>query len=132
MADLNHMNTLRELAKKLPMFLRAKWTERAGSILESDGRPKFADFVKFIKGRARLMDNEFGRDMTNAVPKERDKKDKVKSGVTTLTTGLGPSQDKHRGSGGGATFPDQTCPLCSSKHPIWRCERFTDLSHNEK
>ena len=132
MADLNHMNTLRELAKKLLMFLRAKWTERAGSILESDGRPKFADFVKFIKGRARLMDNEFGRDMTNAVPKERDKKDKVKSGVTTLSTGLGSSQDKHRGTGGGATFPDQTCPLCSSKHPIWRCERFTDLSHNEK
>ena len=83
-ADLNHMNALRELAKKLPMFLRAKWTERAGSILESDGRAKFADFVKFIKGRARLMDNEFGRDMTNAVPKERDKKDKVKSDVTTL------------------------------------------------
>ena len=28
-ADLNEMNMLRDLAKKLPMFLRAKWTECA-------------------------------------------------------------------------------------------------------
>ena len=32
-ANLNHMNTLRELTKKLPMFLRAKWTECAGKII---------------------------------------------------------------------------------------------------
>ena len=35
-SDLNHMNTLRELAKKLPMFLRGRWTECAGSLLELD------------------------------------------------------------------------------------------------
>lgn len=40
-SDLDHMNTLRELVKKLPMFLRAKWTGRAGSIIESDHRPEF-------------------------------------------------------------------------------------------
>ena len=34
-ADLNLMNTLRELAKKLPMCLRAKWTECAGKIIDS-------------------------------------------------------------------------------------------------
>jgi len=28
-SDLNHMNTLRELAKKLPMLLRGRWTECA-------------------------------------------------------------------------------------------------------
>ena len=54
------MNTLRELAKKLPMFLRAKWTKCAGKIIDSERRPKFQDFARFIKERANLVDNEFG------------------------------------------------------------------------
>ena len=59
-ADLNHMNTLRELAKKLPMFLRAKWIKCAGKIIDSERRPKFQDFARFIKERTNLVDNEFG------------------------------------------------------------------------
>ena len=69
-ADLNHMNTLRELTKRLPMLLRAKWTECAGKIIVSDQRPKFGDFVKFIKERAKLVDNEFGYDMNSGPSKE--------------------------------------------------------------
>ena len=34
-SDLDHMNTLRGLVKKLPMYFRARWTERAGNIIES-------------------------------------------------------------------------------------------------
>ena len=37
-AELNHMNTSRELAKKLPTFLRAKWTECAGKKIDSGRR----------------------------------------------------------------------------------------------
>ena len=68
--DLNHMNTLRELTKKLPMFLRAKWTEWAGKIIVSDRRPKCQNFVKFIKERAKLVDNEFGHDINPGRSKE--------------------------------------------------------------
>ena len=69
-ADLNHMNTLRELTKRLPMLLRAKWTVCAGKIIVSDQRPKFGDFVKFIRERAKLVDNEFGYDMNSGPSKE--------------------------------------------------------------
>ena len=69
-ADLNHMNTLRELTKRLPMLLRGKWTECAGKIIVSDQRPMFGDFVKFIKERAKLVDNEFGYDMNSGRSKE--------------------------------------------------------------
>ena len=62
-SELNHMTTLRELVKKLPMFLRAKWTDLAGGILESGSRPKFKDLVKFVNSRAKLVNNEFGNDM---------------------------------------------------------------------
>ena len=37
-ADLNYMNISRELAKKLTTFLRAKWTESAGKIIDSGRR----------------------------------------------------------------------------------------------
>ena len=62
-ADVTHMNTWRELAKKLPMFLTAKWTECTGKIIDSGRRPKFEDLTKFITERAKLMENECGQDM---------------------------------------------------------------------
>ena len=39
-------------------------------IIVSDQRPKFGDFVKFIKERAKLVDNEFGYDMNSGPSKE--------------------------------------------------------------
>ena len=60
-ADLNHMNTLRELAKKLPIFFRAKWTECEGKIIDSGRRPKFQDFARFIKERAKLVETSSGK-----------------------------------------------------------------------
>ena len=70
-SDLNHMNTLRKLAKKSPMFLRGRWTECAGKITGLGRRPKFQDFVTFVKERAKLVDNEFGRDMVPGSLKEK-------------------------------------------------------------
>ena len=43
-SDLNHMNTLKELNRKLSIFMRAKWTEVAGKIFEAGSRPTFDDF----------------------------------------------------------------------------------------
>ena len=94
-ADLNHMNTLTELAKKLPIFVRAKWTECAGKIIDSGRRPKFQDFARFIKERAKLVDNEFGQDMKSVFGRETiTRKKKVNSDGTspqlqTFATGSG-------------------------------------------
>ena len=62
-SDLNHTNTLMELNRKLPYFMRRKWTECAGRIIESGRRPKFSDFLKFVKDRAKFVNNEFGEDL---------------------------------------------------------------------
>ena len=59
--DLDHINMLRELATKLPMHLRPKWTEQAGNIIEKDCKPGFEDFLKFIQQRAKLVNNELGQ-----------------------------------------------------------------------
>ena len=56
-SDLNHTNTLRELNRKLPLFMRVKWTECAGRIISFGAKPKFADFLKHLKDRAALVNN---------------------------------------------------------------------------
>ena len=116
-ADLNHMNTLRELTKKLPMFLRAKWTECAGKIIVSDRTPKFQDFVKFIKERAKLVDNEFGHDMNTGPSKEADS--------STFLTGTGPRSGHQIENERGPEFVKRqaACLVCSGVHEIWKSER---------
>ena len=69
-ADPNHMNTLRELAKKLPTFLRAKWTECTRKIIDSRHSPKFQDYAKSIKVRVKLVDNDFRQDMNSVFARE--------------------------------------------------------------
>ena len=131
-ADLNQMNTLRELAKKLPIFVRAKWTECAGKIIDSGRRPKFQDFARFI--RAKLVDNEFGQDMNSVFARETNmRKKKVNSDGTspqlqTFATGSGLNS---RGQSG--TLNAQiVCLVCSGQHEVWKCELFKGLPPEKK
>ncbi|CAB4033480.1 Hypothetical predicted protein, partial [Paramuricea clavata] len=64
-SDLDHVNTLKELNRNLPMFMKARWTEEAGKINERNSTPRFEDFLNFIKKKAALMNNEFGDDLTS-------------------------------------------------------------------
>ena len=72
-SDLNHTNTLRELNRKFPLFMRVKWTECAGRIIESGQRPRFVDFLQFLKQRAILVNNEFGEDLKCSPSKDKEK-----------------------------------------------------------
>jgi hypothetical protein len=67
------VNTLKELNRKLPMFMRARWTEEAGKIYEGNSTPRFEDFLNFVKKKATLMNNEFGDDLTSSDSKDRAK-----------------------------------------------------------
>ena len=72
-SDLNHTNTLQELNRKLLLFMRVKWTECAVRIIESGQRPRFVDFLQFLKQRAILFDNEFGEDLNCSPSKDKEK-----------------------------------------------------------
>ncbi len=133
-SDLNHMNTLRELAKKLPMHLRAKWTEQAGNIIEEGRKPEYEDFRKFIQRRAKLVNNEFGSDMVHSAsrPKgnrnERDGKRKDEGNnpnrISSFAAGSGGEHNRRS--------PRLNCEVCSEPHRIWKCDNFKQLELNEK
>ena len=74
-----YTKTLGELNRKLPLFMRVKWTECAGRIIESGQRPRFVDFLQFLKQRATLVNNEFGEDL-NCSPSKDNEKSKGRDG----------------------------------------------------
>ncbi len=103
------MTTLRELVKKLPMFLRAKWTELAGGILESGSRPQFKDLVKFVNSRAVLVNNEFGNDMNRGkITKFPDKRGANR--ISSFPTAASNQQGMQRST--------SKCSVCSQQHGV--------------
>ena len=132
-SDLNHTNTLRELNKKLPFFMRIKWTECAGRIISAGSKPQFADFLKFLKDRAKLVNNEFGEDLTTSSKekvnvKQKDLWGRPPSRVMSLATGV-------RGQQGNLRRMNQArpvCVVCRGHHGVWRCDKFKNQSHQDK
>ena len=137
-SDLNHMNTLRELARKLPMFLRGRWTECAGKIIGLGKRPKFQDFVTFVKERAKLVNNEFGRDMVPGSLKETpSRRNRVNQsgnlpGLSSFVAGTGPTNQSDNVRGLNFVDARAACLVCSKQHDIWKCSKFKGLTHEEK
>lgn len=70
--------------------MRAKWAECAGRIIEAGERPKFEDFLKLVKARAKLVNNEFGEDLAASSSREKkrngEKVEKPLSNLTSMTT----------------------------------------------
>ena len=115
-------------------FLRAKWTEYAGKIIDSGHRPKFQDYAKSIKDKAKLVDNEFGHDMNSVFARETNMwKKRVNSDGTspqleTFATGHGLNSRGQRG----ILNAQIVCFNCSGQHEVWKCELFKGLHHKEK
>lgn len=121
-ADLDHMHVFRELAKKLPMYIRSKWAEFAGNLFELTQRPRFAHFLDFVKARAKLVNKEFGRDLTISYSRSRPSS-KDSGGSVGRTEERVQSFVVNERSG---------CEVCSGPHRIWNCERFKKCEYKTK
>ena len=135
-SDLNHTNTLMELNRKLPYFMRGKWAECAGRIIESGRRPKFTDFLKFVKDRAKLVNNEFGEDLV--LSSSREKKRVHERGgrsipkLNAFTTKAEPGQIGNQDGSKKSFSPSWKCPACSGQHGLWKCEKFKRLPYGDR
>lgn len=70
-SDLNYINILMELNRKLFYFMRGKWVECVGRIIEFGWWLKFIDFLKFVKDRVKFVNNEFGEDFVLSFLREK-------------------------------------------------------------
>ena len=135
-SDLNHTNTLMELNRKLPYFMRGKWAECAGRIIESGRRPKFSDFLKFVKDRAKLVNNEFGEDLVLNSSREKKRVNERAGGsipkINSFTTKAEPGQIANQDGKKKAFGTSRKCPACPGQHGLWKCERFKKLSYGDR
>jgi hypothetical protein len=135
-SDLDHVNTLKELNRKLPMFMKARWTEKAGKIYEGNSTPRFEDFLNFIKKKATLMNNEFGDDLISSDSKDRSKekwRNNEKGGrfnKENIALMVGMKRDENGKLN--SRVSRRNCSMCSGLHGIWQCEKFRLLSLTER
>ena len=113
--------------------MKVKWTECAGRIIESGQRPRFVDFLQFLKHRATLVNNEFGEGL-NCSPSKDKEKSKGRDGrnrppheFTTMAEGArNDRSSQHKGSQG-TNGAKQGSSVCSDQHGVWRCGKFKGL-----
>ena len=94
------------------------------------GRPKFSDLLKFVKHRAKLVNNEFG-DLI-ASPESEEKRGRTLTRMTTLATNVDSDHSEERSSARREIGTNRSCPVCSGQHGLWRCEKFRDLSSRDR
>ena len=120
------------------MFLRRRWTECAGKIIGLGHRAKFQDFVTFVKEKAKLVDNEFGRDMVPGSLKETpSRRNRVNQsgnfpGLSSFVAGTGPTNQSDNVKGLNFVDARAACLVCSKQHDIWKCSKFKGLTYEKK
>lgn len=60
-ADINAMDTLMKIVKRLPPYLQAKWADVSGKLFEEEIEPEFEHLVDFVEKNAATANTTFGK-----------------------------------------------------------------------
>ena len=155
-SDLNAIDTLRSIIRRLPDSIRLKWVERSIKIADEGRDATFADLTKFMVERARVYSSIHGKDFAEdktASTKPRQQQDsghgkphQRKRNVTTLATAVssesstaGQSEATTSCAATSASVPqtsDTKRPVCLQcekiGHYLPRCTKFKRLSLEDK
>ena len=135
-ADLNNSENLLKIARRLPMHIRSKWVERADHILESGEEPQFRHLTQFIQDRARVTNNMYAKDITEAFDRNKSKFNPRQS--RTFMTGAngtgryGGTVDSDTRSNNAVKKDSPGCYVCKGTHRVWSCPHFLSKSTDER
>ena len=146
-ADINAMDTLSKIVKKLPSYLQAKWAERSGTLIGCDIEPEFQHLTEFVEKNASTANTIFGK-LVGAKPDD-DNKNKFRPRISNKGT-LGvtrytetqtsetrtPGNIKTTGYRDNNSHPARKqvrCIYCNqTNHDLVRCYKFREKSHKER
>ena len=142
-SDINSMETLSKVVKKLPLYLQAKWAERSGSLIKDDIEPEFEHLTEFIEKNASVSNTMFGK-LVGSKPGD-DTKTKVKpripnNGILFTTKAEGTKKDTLQDIVG-TPSDDGSIPqkkeirfvYCDQiNHELGRCYKFRAKSNRER
>ena len=60
-ADINSLDTLMKVVKRLPSYLQAKWADVSGKLIQEEKEPEFEHLVDFVEKYAAIANTTFGK-----------------------------------------------------------------------
>ena len=150
-ADINSMDTLGKVVKRLPPHLQAKWADKSSRI-GMDFEPELSHLTEFVEKRAAVANTTFGKLVGSRPDGDKDYKSKpgkVKASdiskvrATTLATLVdeNPSTEKitlkgksfDANSGSSTRQESHTvCLFCDRNHDLERCFKSRDKSFKDR
>ena len=61
MGDIDSIDTLKKVVKRLPAYLQAKWAEISSKLIKDEKEPRFSHRANFVEDKASVANTTFGR-----------------------------------------------------------------------
>ena len=118
-SSLDSMHVIMGVVNKLPINLKRAWVEYAVQIEQQTGeRAKFLDLSKFVTEKSRIANSIFGRETFQTNYKPRRESAYVSATTKNVKDAL--SVEKSR------------CFYCKKLHKLIDCDKFKNLTYEEK
>ncbi|XP_072164399.1 uncharacterized protein [Diadema setosum] len=123
-ADMDSSDNLLRIQQLLPMHMQAEWAKRAHTMMKQRVSPTFSMMADYIEECAQLSSNMFGQNIgkgKTTTPKDGKKFASSVKRTTLTTQGQSPKQASQ-----------WRCTCCSQSHSLTSCQRFKQMSRNER
>ena len=128
-AELDSVVTLQRIARRLPYYIRTRWSELANDMWERGVNPSFTDLLKLVDSKARAANSPFGAELHASESRSRqggdnrqrssnDRRDDRRDDrprATTLAATAQPENEQRQ----------HACPACSGQcKRLDQCREF--------
>eukprot|EP00794_Sanderia_malayensis_P013144 gene13144-14495_t len=111
---LEHTENLRQMLKKLPVYMHDRWRTVVQKLNENGKMAKFSNLVEFVESEAKkLNDPVWGRNALSCSQRREQKKPKVMTAATNASEGL-------------------KCWDCDESHRIRECPKLKESNLTER
>eukprot|EP00794_Sanderia_malayensis_P020968 gene20968-23024_t len=111
---LEHTENLRQMLKKLPVYMHDRWRTVVQTLNENGKMAKFSNLVEFVESEAKkLNDPVWGRNALSCSQRREQKKPKVMTAATNASEGL-------------------KCWGCDESHRIRECPKLKESNLTER
>ncbi|UYV60892.1 hypothetical protein LAZ67_1002688 [Cordylochernes scorpioides] len=115
---LDSIELLDTLTRKLPAEMKEQWY---AWILTSNRQETLFDFSNWLDFKAKLAIRWVEPKTMKAASEEKKYRPKQRPGVVNVPAGEGTEKNKH-----------YSCPACSDRHTLSKCDRWKNLDLNQK
>ncbi|XP_013410717.1 uncharacterized protein LOC106173924 [Lingula anatina] len=135
--DLNSMDTLEKVVRRLPQYLQAGWAKRSGKLLNQWIEVKFKDLADYLEEMVHIANTRFGQlvgSKPDVKPKSKVSCHNTSYKTTTLATNVHPAEKSNSNSNKSqpSSVQRDPCVFCSGNHTIKQCFKFARMNYSDR